>query len=49
MGSGLRWSIEQMKSDEAQYIRDANLEWLRDRQIDAVETTVIYAVAQKSL
>ena len=48
MGSGLRWSIEQMKSDEAQYIREANLEWIRDRQIDTIETTVIYAVAQKS-
>ncbi|MDJ0590046.1 MAG: hypothetical protein QNJ72_08645 [Pleurocapsa sp. MO_226.B13] len=48
MGSGLRWSIEQMKSDEARYIREANLEWIRDRNLDAVETTVIYAVAQKS-
>ncbi len=48
MGSGLRWSIEQMKSDEAQCIRESNLEWIRDRNIDAVETSVIYAVAQKS-
>lgn len=48
MGSGLRWSIEQMKSDEAQYIRQSNLEWIRERNIDAVETNVIYAVAQQS-
>ena len=48
MGSGLRWSIEQMKSEEAQSIRQSNLEWIRERNIDAVETNVIYAVAQKS-
>ena len=49
MGSGLRWSIEQMKSDEAQCIRESNLKWIRDRNIDTVETNVIYAVAQKSV
>ncbi len=49
MGSGLRWSIEQMKSDEAQCIRQSNLKWIRDRNIDTVETNVIYAVAQKSV
>ena len=47
MGSGLRWSIEQMKPDEAQHIRKSNLEWIREHNIDAVETSVIYAVAQK--
>ncbi len=48
MGSGLRWTVDQMGRDTAQRVQNANLRWLRDNKISFVETNVIYAVATKA-
>jgi len=48
MGSGLRWTVDQMGRDAAQRVQSANLRWLRDNNISSVETNVIYAVATKA-
>ncbi len=49
MGSGLRWSIKQIKSDEAQCIRESNLKWIRDRNIDTVETNNCACIINRPL
>ena len=48
MGSGLRWTIDQLSPEEAQRVKEANLNWVRENGIVAVETNVIYAVATKN-
>lgn len=47
LGSGLRWTVEQLGSEAAARVRDRNLAWARSTSVDAVETNVIYAVATK--
>ncbi len=47
LGTGLRWTIDQMGPEAAIRLRDANLAWLRQHGVDAIETNVIYAVATK--
>ncbi len=47
LGSGLRWTIEQMGPATAARVRDANLAWLRQHRVEAIETNVIYATASK--
>ncbi len=47
LGSGLRWTVDQMGREVATRVRDANLAWLREHGVDAIETNVIYAVATK--
>ncbi|MFQ5800073.1 MAG: class I SAM-dependent methyltransferase [Bacteroidota bacterium] len=47
LGSGLRWTIDQMGPKAAARVRDANLKWIRDNGVNAIETNVIYAVATK--
>lgn len=47
LGSGLRWTIDQLSPDAAERFKDTNLKWIRENKIDAVETNVIYAVATK--
>ena len=49
MGSGLRWSVEQMNSKEAQLVRESNLQWIQHNHVDKVQTNVIYAIAEKPL
>ena len=47
LGSGYRWTVDQMEPEMAERLRDANLAWIRSHNITAVETNVIYAVALK--
>ena len=47
LGSGYRWTVEQMSDGERARVRAANLKTLRDNGTVSVETNVIYAVAQK--
>jgi ubiquinone/menaquinone biosynthesis C-methylase UbiE len=48
LGSGYRWTVEQMSDGERARVRAANLKTLRDSGTVSVETNVIYAVAQKA-
>jgi ubiquinone/menaquinone biosynthesis C-methylase UbiE len=47
LGSGLRWTIEQMGPEAAARVKTDNVDWLSDNKIDRLETNAIYAVAHK--
>ena len=47
LGSGYRWTVEQMDPATAERVRDANIRAVRERAIAAVETNVVYAIANK--
>jgi ubiquinone/menaquinone biosynthesis C-methylase UbiE len=47
LGSGYRGTIEQLALVERQKVKDANLAFVRDEKISAVETNVLYALATK--
>jgi ubiquinone/menaquinone biosynthesis C-methylase UbiE len=46
LGSGLRWTIDQMGTDEAHSVKKEVLNTLSASGVDRVETNVIYAVAR---
>jgi ubiquinone/menaquinone biosynthesis C-methylase UbiE len=48
LGSGYRGTIEQITTLERERVKDANLAFIRDGKISAVETNVLYALATKS-
>ncbi len=48
MGSGLRWTIDQMGREGAKQVQDRVVGWLADHQVKRIETNVIYAVATRS-
>jgi ubiquinone/menaquinone biosynthesis C-methylase UbiE len=48
LGSGYRGTIEQLDSTERQKAQEANLAFIRDEKISAIETNVLYALAAKS-
>jgi ubiquinone/menaquinone biosynthesis C-methylase UbiE len=47
LGSGYRGTIEQLNPMERQKVKEANLAFIRDENISAVETNVLYALATK--
>lgn len=47
LGSGYRWTVEQMDPATAERVREANIRAVRERAIAALETNVVYAVATK--
>lgn len=47
LGSGLRWTIDQMGPAVAERVRRQNLDWITANQVKSVATNVIYAVARK--
>jgi ubiquinone/menaquinone biosynthesis C-methylase UbiE len=47
LGSGYRGTIEQLEPEARESVRRANLKYVQDAGIDAVETNVVYAVARK--
>lgn len=47
LGSGYRGTIEQLDLAERQKVQEANLAFIRDEKISAVETNVLYALATK--
>ena len=49
LGSGYRGTIEQLTLAERQKVQDANLAFIRDEKISAIETNVLYALGAKPL
>jgi SAM-dependent methyltransferase len=47
IGSGYRWTVDQMEPAMAERLRLANLAWIRSHNVSSVETNVIYAAARK--
>jgi ubiquinone/menaquinone biosynthesis C-methylase UbiE len=47
LGSGYRWTVDQMEPEMAERLRDANLAYIRSHNVTSVETNVIYAVARQ--
>jgi hypothetical protein len=48
IGSGFVWTVEQMGAEKARRVREDNLNSLRARAANFIETNVIYAVARKA-
>jgi len=48
LGSGYRGTIEQLTLAERQKVKAANLVFLRDKNVSAIETNVLYALATKA-
>ena len=48
LGSGFRWTVEQLGRDAAERVRSANLAQMRRSNVKAVETNAIFATARKS-
>jgi ubiquinone/menaquinone biosynthesis C-methylase UbiE len=48
LGSGYRGTIEQLTPAERENVKEANLAFIRDENISAVETNVLYALARKA-
>ncbi len=47
MGTGFRWTVERLDPATRAMVEAANIEAIRARGVDAVETNVIYATARK--
>jgi hypothetical protein len=47
LGSGLRWTIDQMGAELAREVKQEVLDRLAAKGVARVETNVIYAVAEK--
>jgi SAM-dependent methyltransferase len=47
LGSGYRGTIEQLTLAERQKVQDANLAFIRNEKISAIETNVLYALAAR--
>ena len=47
LGSGLRWTIDQMGPEAATRVKQDNVNWLTENKIDRVETNAIYAIGTK--
>ena len=47
LGSGYRGTIEQLNLAERQKVKEANLAFIHDEKISAIETNVLYALATK--
>lgn len=48
LGSGLRWTVDQLGAELAGQVRDDNLQWAYENGINSVQMNVIYAIATKS-
>jgi ubiquinone/menaquinone biosynthesis C-methylase UbiE len=47
LGSGFRWTVEQLGPEAAEQVRSANLAEMRRNRIDTVETNAVFATARK--
>jgi ubiquinone/menaquinone biosynthesis C-methylase UbiE len=47
LGSGLRWTIDQMGPKVAARVRADNIHWLSENKVGSVETNAIYAIGHK--
>jgi hypothetical protein len=48
LGSGFRWTVEQLVADAAEQLRRATFGKIHRKNIRAVETNAIFATARKS-
>ena len=48
LGSGYRGTLEQLEPRQRDWVRDANLRYIRDSGTKSVEANVVYAVARKT-
>ena len=49
MGSGLRWTVDQLEPDAVDRVRTASLDHARDHGVDWISCNVLYATATKPL
>jgi hypothetical protein len=47
LGSGLRWTIDQMGPETSGQVKDDNVGWLKENGVGRVETNAIYAIGTK--
>ncbi|MEM7008382.1 MAG: methyltransferase domain-containing protein [Thermodesulfobacteriota bacterium] len=47
LGSGLRWTIDQLNEEESVRIKNENVNWVKENNVISVGTNVLYAVATK--
>jgi ubiquinone/menaquinone biosynthesis C-methylase UbiE len=47
LGSGLRWTIEQMGPQAAARVKEDNVRWLSENNVNRIETNAIYAIGEK--
>jgi hypothetical protein len=47
LGSGLRWTADQLGPEAAERVKRVNLDWAQSNAVDEIETNVIYAIATK--
>jgi hypothetical protein len=47
LGSGCRGTVEQLSHADRNKVKEANLAFIRDGKISAIETNVLYALATK--
>lgn len=47
LGSGFRWTVDQLGHDMVEQVRSANLDAIRTNRIYSIETNAIFAVARK--
>ena len=47
LGSGLRWTINELGAEATLRVHDQNIEWIKSNNARSIETNVIYAVASK--
>jgi len=47
LGSGYRGTVEQLNPADREKVKEANLAFIRDEQVSAIETNVLYALAAK--
>ena len=47
LGSGLRWTIDQIGPETAARVKADNVGWLKEKGVDRVETNAIYAIGTK--
>jgi ubiquinone/menaquinone biosynthesis C-methylase UbiE len=48
LGSGYRGTLEQLSTEHRERVKSANLQYIRESGVRAVEANVVYAVARKS-
>ncbi len=47
LGSGYRWTVEQLSSEQREQVRRSTIDFMRQSAVRSVETNVLYAIATK--
>ena len=48
IGTGYRWTVEQLEEHERERVRLENIDFIRRFDVRSVETNVVYAVAVRT-